>query len=91
VNFTIGLHPSGRPPDNAIDMLWEQLGPSRGEASFARAGNEIHATWGIDSPVGMERDEREEIGRMAVLEIVREVCLQSPELELDWFAVGVSR
>jgi len=43
---------------------------------------------GEDLPASMERDERAEIGRRAVLDIVCDVCESAPELELDWFAVG---
>ena len=43
---------------------------------------------GEDAPISMERDEREEIGRRAVLDIVRSVCERAPELKSDWFAVS---
>jgi hypothetical protein len=36
----------------------------------------------------VERDELIELGRLAVLEIVRDVCRRAPELELEWFAVS---
>jgi len=36
----------------------------------------------------MERDERSEIGRRAVLDVVFEACDQTPELHRDWFAVS---
>jgi len=70
-----------------MDLLWQRLGRRRDETSFTKVGSEIRATWGADLSSSMERDERAEIGRRAVLEIVRDVCEQSPELELDWFAV----
>ena len=57
--------------------------------SFAKAGSEISATWGEDAPVSMERDVRAELGHRAVLGIVRKVCERAPELEWDWFAVGI--
>ncbi len=44
-----------------------------------------------DTPVSMESDEREEIGRRVVLDIVREVCDAAPQLNLDWFAVSALR
>jgi len=75
------------PPADAIDLLWQRLDVSHDEASFARAGAEIVATWGEDAP-SSTRDERAEIGRLAVLEIVRDACERTPELELDWFAVA---
>jgi len=65
--------------------------PSAGEASFVRGRTEIRATWGIDIPVAMERDEREELGRIAILDIVRSACEQAPPLRSDWFAVGARR
>jgi hypothetical protein len=37
----------------------------------------------------MERDVRAELGHRAVLGIVRKVCERAPELEWDWFAVGI--
>lgn len=71
-----------------MDLLWQRLGASHDDASFAKVGPEITATWGEDAPASMERDERAEIGRLAVLEIVRDVCERTPELQLDWFAIG---
>jgi hypothetical protein len=70
-------------------MLWERLGSRRGEASFAKRGAEIRATWGNDAPSSIDRHEREEVGRAAILEIVRDVCEQAPGLSSDWFAIGV--
>jgi hypothetical protein len=78
-------------PANAIDLLWQRLGASHDEVSFAKVGDEIRATWGEDVPVSMERDERAEIGRRAVLDIVRDACERTPELELDWFAFSALR
>jgi len=90
VRFTIrphlGARQSSRPAD-ALDLLWARLGTRREEASFAKVGSEIRARWGEDEPSAMERDERIERGRSAILEILRDVCERSPELELDWFAV----
>jgi len=84
-------HAAPAPPAHAIDALWERLGGSRDGMSFARVGPEISATWGEDAPASMERDERIELGRRAVLSILREVCETTPELELEWFAVGYHR
>jgi hypothetical protein len=91
VDFTITLHSGFAAPPDALDRLWERLGHSRGEAQFAMGAAAIRATWGADVAVSMERDEREGIGRLAVLEIVRDICEQTPELKLDWFAVSVRR
>jgi len=82
-----GFRGSTRSPD-ALELLAEQLGARRDDVSFARVGSEIVATWGEDVPSSMERDERAEIGRGVVFEIVRDVCERTPELRLDWFAVG---
>jgi hypothetical protein len=89
VDFRITLHAGWAAPDDALDLLWERLEGSKAEASFARRGRDIRATWGIDVPVAMERDEREQLGRSAILEIVRAVCEQTPELKSDWYAVSL--
>jgi hypothetical protein len=91
VNFRITRHSGWAAPEDALDMLLERLGARREEASFARSGAEIRATWGGDTPSSVDRDEREEVGRLAILEIVRDVCEQPPELRSDWFAVAASR
>jgi hypothetical protein len=91
VNFRITLHSgftASTRPANAIDLLWQGLDGSRGEASFAKVGAEIRATWRKDAPVSMERDERAELGRRVILEIVTAVCERPPELNPDWFAVS---
>jgi hypothetical protein len=85
-----GFAASRRPAD-AMDLLWERLEACHDEASFGRVGHEICATWGEDVPASMDRHERAELGRHAVLRILREVCERPPELELDWFAVGFFR
>jgi hypothetical protein len=76
-----------------MDLLWERLqrdrGPVDDDASFARVGNQISVTWGPALEASPERRERSEIGRAAVLNIVRQACEQAPqELEFNWFAVG---
>jgi hypothetical protein len=94
VKFRIAPHAgfaSSTRPANAVDLLWQRLGSSHDEASFARVGpDEISAAWGEDA-LAVSGDERAEVGRRAVLEIVRDVCERAPELELDWFAVGFFR
>ena len=84
-------HAAPVPPGDAIDLLWQRLGASRDGTSFTRIGHEISASWGEDVPASMERDERVEVGRRAVLATLREVCESTPELELGWFAVGYFR
>ena len=88
MKFRITPHSAAAAPDDALDLLWQRLGGDRGEVSFAKVGDEIKATTGEDAPVARTRDERVLIGRRAVLDIVREVCEQTPELRLDWFAVS---
>jgi hypothetical protein len=94
MRFRISRH-SGRGsstrPADAVDRLWQRLGTSHDQASFGKVGSEIWATWGVDVPTSMEQDERAEIGRRVVLDIVRDVCERSPELEFDWFSVGFDR
>jgi hypothetical protein len=72
-------------------MLWERLGARRDEVSFAKSGEEITATWGTEAPSSIERDEREEAARIAIVEILQDVCEQAPELSSDWFAVRACR
>ncbi len=81
-------HSASSPPPDAIELLWKRLGPRREEASFARAGADITATWRGDEHISSSRDERAEVGRHAVLEIVSGVCETAPELAADWFAVS---
>ena len=88
-------------PADALDLLWQRLdanhddanqdGANHDDARFAKVGAEIKATWEADVSISMERDEREEIGRRAVLDIVCDVCERVPELESDWFAVSTLR
>ena len=70
-----------------MELLWQHLGTRRDDTSFAKVGSEIRARWGSDESPSVGRYERAEIGRRVVLEIVRDVCERTPELELDWFAV----
>jgi hypothetical protein len=91
MQFKITPHANYKPPPDALELLWQQLGPSRDEVSFAKVGALITARTGEDAPVAMTRDERAEIGRRAVLEVVRDVCARAPELESDWFAVSSER
>lgn len=91
MDFRITIHSGYNAPAGALARLAEALGARRGAARFAKVGTEIRVSWSADLPISMERDEREEIGRIAILDIVREVCGQAPEqLELRWFAVSIS-
>jgi hypothetical protein len=91
VKFRITIHSGFAAPRNALDLLSQRLGAGSGGARFTPGVSEIKATLDEDPPVSMESDEREQIGRLAVLEIVREVCERSPDLKLDWFAVSARR
>jgi hypothetical protein len=91
VQFRITPHSGYASPADALDLLLQRLGASRDEVSFAKVGPQIRATTAEDAPVSMTRDERADIGRRAVLEIVRDVCDGAPELKSDWFAVSSER
>lgn len=88
MQFNITPHSAYDPPADAVELLWQRLGPRRDGVSFARVGAQITARTGEDAPVSMTRDERGEIGRRAVLNAVREVCEGAPELNSDWYAVS---
>lgn len=88
VKFRITPHSTFKPPDDALELLWQRLGASRDEVSFAKVGAEIKASVEDDAPVAMTRDERVDISRRAVLGIVVDVCDGAPELKSDWFAVA---
>jgi hypothetical protein len=91
VQFRITPHSAFAPPADALDLLWQRLGTNHEDVSFEKAGSEITAITDEDAPVAMTSDERAEIGRRAVLDIVREVCEVAPELRSDWFAVSSGR
>jgi hypothetical protein len=91
VTFKITRHSGFAVPADALDLLWVRLDCKRDDARFAKVDAGIRVTWGEDVPISMERDEREEIGRRAILEIVCDVCERAPELNSDWFAVSPLR
>jgi hypothetical protein len=88
MRFKISVHSGFGAPADAIALLAEKLGPAREDARFTLSGDEIGVRFSDDAPVSMESDERAEIGRAAVLEILSEVCERSPELKFDWYAVS---
>lgn len=88
MRFRITHHSGFAAPADALDRLSARVGPRRDGVSFAKVGHEIRAMTSEDAPVSMTRDERIEIGRRAVLDLVREVCEGAPELKSDWFAVS---
>jgi hypothetical protein len=52
------------------------------------AGDEIRATWGEADSDSATRGVRAEIGREAIVDLIREACERAPELKSDWFAVS---
>ena len=74
-----------------MDLLTTRLGNRRDDVRFARVGEELRANLDRDEPVAMTQDERTDIGRRMVLEIVEDVCERTPELKVDWFAVSPAR
>jgi hypothetical protein len=93
VTFKITHHSGFAAPADALDLLWLRLDcnredvRSRDDLRFAKVDAELRATWREDAPLSMERPEREEFGRRAVLSVLYEVCELAPELESDWYAV----
>jgi hypothetical protein len=93
MTFRITHHSGFVAPADALDLLWLRLACScddvrdRDDVQFAKVGAELRATWSKDASLSMERPEREEFGRRAVLSILCEVCEHAPELESDWYAV----
>ena len=88
MRFNITRHAAVSPPVDALDQLWPKLGTQRDQVSFARVGTKIRATWGVEASTAMTQDERSEIGRRVILEIVLETCDRSPELKSKWYAVS---
>jgi hypothetical protein len=91
MRYKITRHAAVRPPDRVMDLLGERIPARREGVLFTRAGEGISARLDGDEAVGRTHDERSEIGREAVLEVVGEICERSPELKLDWYAVAPAR
>jgi hypothetical protein len=91
MDYRITPHSGFGAPENALDLLWQQLGARQQEFSFSQGRAEIRARWRAEVPVSMERDEHERLGRTTVLEIVRDACRRAPDLDADWFAVSPPR
>ncbi len=91
MRFKITRHSGFSPPNDALDLLTQSLGARREDITFAKVRTEIWATLQSDAPVSMTQDERVDIGRRAVLDIVCEVCDGVPGLNSDWFAVSPER
>jgi hypothetical protein len=92
VRFAVTRHSGSAAPADAIELLWKRLEGRRfEEVGFSRSGAAIRAVAAEDAPLSMESDERERVGRTAVLGCVQEACEGAPELKYDWFAVGPQR
>jgi hypothetical protein len=91
MTFRITRHSGFAAPADAFDLLWQRLDGNLDGPRFTKVGAGIRATWEGDAPISLERDEREEIGRRVVLDIVCDVCARAPELRSDWFAVSTLR
>ncbi|HSZ12472.1 MAG TPA: hypothetical protein VK790_00340 [Solirubrobacteraceae bacterium] len=91
MRFKITRHSGFAVPNGALEQLLQQLGPRRERIAFAKVGGEIWATLEVDAPVSMTHDERADVGRHTVLNLVREVCDGAAELRSDWFAVSSER
>lgn len=88
MRFKITHHSGFAAPADALDRLCARVGARHDGVSFAKVGHEIRVMTPEDAPVSMTRDERIEIGRRALLDLVRDVCEGSPELKSDWFAIS---
>lgn len=89
MRFKITRHRGHRgAPEDALDSLWDQISRRHEDVSFARRSSAIVATWQGELAAGSERNERAELGRLRVLEVLTDVCGQSPQLELGWYAVS---
>lgn len=88
MKFKITIHARSGAPSDAVALLFERLGPSRDSVRFSKPGVAIMANWVTDAPVTMERDERSEVGRQTVWDIVRTVCEDTPDLRSQWYAIS---
>lgn len=87
MKFRITLHSRHNAPSDAIEQLWARLESLSGEASFSKVRAEIRATWGEAEGARDDREARIEAGRLSLLDLLREVCDTTPDLELDWYAI----
>jgi hypothetical protein len=91
VEFRITRHSGAGSPADALDSLCLRLGAKRDGVSFAKVGGEIRVKAPEDASASMTWDERAEIRRRVVVDIVRGVCEPAAELEWKWFAVSSGR
>jgi hypothetical protein len=88
MRFRVTRHTAVKPPGHVLDLLVEQLPPRREDVLFTRGASRIGARVDRDESVWMTSDERLELGRLAVLEALGEVCERTPDLKLSWYAVS---
>ncbi len=88
MKFKITIHARSGAPDDALELLFERLGARREDVRFAKPGAIIIATWASDAPAAMERDERTEVGRDLIWEMVQDACEGAPNLRSAWYAVS---
>jgi hypothetical protein len=88
VDFVITRHSANAPPGDAVEQLWPRLdGGRHRDLRFRKTRDEIRVVTPDEPRVPMADDEWVEDCRRAIMEIVRSVCEQPPELEFAWFAV----
>jgi hypothetical protein len=88
MGFRVMRHAAVTAPDHAMDLLSERIPKRCEDVCFSISGDEIGAILDRDESVSMTRDERVEISRRVVLDVLEEVCERAPELTLDWYAVA---
>ncbi|HWG09186.1 MAG TPA: hypothetical protein VN672_09285 [Solirubrobacteraceae bacterium] len=88
MRFRITRHAGHAAPADAMELLLRRLGPRRDEVSFALVGAELRATTDDGEGYSWSREERVDVARRAIFDMLVEVCADAPELEAEWFAVG---
>jgi hypothetical protein len=71
-----------------MELLLRRLGARRDELTFAMDGDAITAISEEHEGDSSTRDERIEMERRAIVDLLVDVCDGAPELESDWFAVS---
>ncbi len=89
MRFAITRHSPYVPPSDALGLLWEQVdGLKRDGVSFARFGSGITDRVRDEPPIELGPDEWADKCRRLVLEVLRDVCARTDDLDFDWFAVS---
>ena len=66
MKFAITLHSGSGAPDDALELLWARVGPSREGTRFSQAPGEIRASMNEEDFSSMESDIRATMGRRAL-------------------------